>query len=97
MAHNELSIADVEHLAVLSRLELSDEQLKRFQKELNSVFEVMDILQEVDTDGLDETAQVTGLVNVVREDKAGKMLSIGEVLSNAPKRKGRNFNVPDVL
>ncbi len=59
----------VEKVAKLARLKLTPEELDKFTDQLSSVFEYMEILNEVDTDDVEPTSQVTGLENVMREDK----------------------------
>lgn len=78
---------DIKHTAELAKLKLSESELEKFEKELNSILEYMEILNEVDTKGVEETSQVTGLTNNLRKDKAGKSLKIDEVLRNVKKSK----------
>ena len=59
---------DVVHLAQLARMNLSAEEQERFGRELEHILGYVDQLQEVNVDGVEETAQVTGLVNVLRDD-----------------------------
>jgi len=63
-----LSHDDVRHIAKLARLNLSDEEVKKYSKELSSILEYVDALQKVETKGVEPTAQVTGLTNAFRED-----------------------------
>lgn len=65
----QLSDDDVRHIASLARLTISDEDVKRFSKELTSILDYVDMLQEVDTKDVEPTAQVTGLNNALREDE----------------------------
>jgi aspartyl-tRNA(Asn)/glutamyl-tRNA(Gln) amidotransferase subunit C len=65
----ELSKEQIEHIAKLARLELTDAELKMYGQQLSNVLAYIDQLKEVDTTGVEPTAQVTGLVNVLREDK----------------------------
>ena len=64
----DLSHDDVRHIAKLARLNLSDEEVEKFAKELTSILKYVDKLQEVDTKDVEPTAQVTGLTNAFRED-----------------------------
>ncbi|HCI03323.1 MAG: Asp-tRNA(Asn)/Glu-tRNA(Gln) amidotransferase subunit GatC [Candidatus Peribacteraceae bacterium] len=64
-----LSSDDVRHIAKLARLNLSDEEVEKFTKELSSILEYVDQLQEVDTKNVVPTAQVTGLHNSFRADE----------------------------
>ena len=64
-----LSDDDVRHIAKLARLQLSDAEVKKFSKELTSILEYMEMLNEVNTENVEATAQVTGLTNALREDE----------------------------
>lgn len=64
-----LSSDDVRHIAKLARLNLSDEEVKKFTRELSSILEYVDQLKEVDTKDVIPTAQVTGLHNSFRADE----------------------------
>jgi len=64
-----LSREEVKHIAKLARLELSDKEIEKYSDQLSSVLGYMEILNEIDTSKVKETDQVTGLMNVTREDK----------------------------
>ncbi len=64
-----LSDDEVRHIAKLARLELSDAEVKKFSKELTSILQYIEVLNELDTENVEPTAQVTGLTNVFREDQ----------------------------
>ncbi|MEA1963180.1 MAG: Asp-tRNA(Asn)/Glu-tRNA(Gln) amidotransferase subunit GatC [Patescibacteria group bacterium] len=61
---------DVKHIANLARLELSDKELDIYGRQLSDVLCYIEQLQKVDTEGVEPTAQITGLENSWREDKA---------------------------
>ena len=63
-----LKKSEIEHIANLARLDLSEEELDLYGGQLSDVLSYIDQLQEVDTSGVEPTAQVTGLENVLRED-----------------------------
>lgn len=63
-----LSPAQVRHIAKLARLTLRDDEIEKYVKELSAILGYIDQLQEVDTEGVEATAQVTGQSNVFRED-----------------------------
>lgn len=63
-----LTTKDIERVAELARLELTEEEKTKYAEELSAVFSYMDMLNEVNTDEVTETNQVTGLEDVVRED-----------------------------
>ncbi len=64
-----LTKQQIQHIADLARLELTDKELKLYGSQLSDILEYINQLQEVDTTNIEPTAQVTGLVNVFREDK----------------------------
>lgn len=64
-----LSVKEVEHIAELARLGLNKEEKEKFAKQLSSILDYVDQLKEVDTKGVEPTAQVTGLQSVMRTDE----------------------------
>lgn len=62
----------IRHIAKLARLQISDEEVTKFAKELSSILDYIGILNELDTENVEPTAQVTGLSNVFREDEVKK-------------------------
>lgn len=64
-----LTKQEVEKIALLARLGLSEEEKEIFAKQLSSILDYVEKLNEVDTTGVEPTAQVTGLENVMREDE----------------------------
>ncbi len=65
-----LTISDIERVAELARLELIDSEKAMYAEQLSAVFSYMDMLNSVDTEGVPETCQVTGLEDVARQDVA---------------------------
>ena len=63
-----LSEDEMRHVAKLARVELTDAEIKKFSSQLSGVLGYMDILKEVDTEGVEETSQVTGLKSVLGKD-----------------------------
>jgi len=64
-----LTKKEVEHIALLARLGLKEEEIEKYGNQLSSILEYVEQLQEVNTDGVEPTAQVTGLENVMRLDE----------------------------
>lgn len=93
-----LTREDVLKLARLSRLRLSDEEIEQFEAEISEILTYIDQLSEVDTTGLEPTAQVTGLTNVMRDDTP---VDYGadqkSLLKNAPAVEKQQFKVKRVL
>ena len=92
-----ISRADVEHVASLARLGLTDDEIDRMQDQLNRILEAIGQLQSVDTSSVGPTAQVIALENVMRDDETRPGLSRGAALANAPLREGDHLRVPVVL
>ena len=92
-----LSRRDVEHVAHLARLGLSDEELTRLEGQLNHILEQYEKLTELDTSGIPPTAQTIELENILRDDVPLPSLPRETVLVNAPERDGGLFVVPAVL
>lgn len=90
---------DVSHIAKLARLGLSPADEKKFVKELTAILDFIGKLKEVNVDGVEPTAQVTGLENIVRVDEAVKRNAGGrqKILGNAPDRKGSYIKVKGIF
>ena len=92
-----LSRSDVEHVAHLARLGLTEEELGRLEGQLNHILDQYAKLAEVDTDAIPPTAQTIELENILREDLARPSMDPERVLANAPARDGDFFVVPAIL
>jgi aspartyl-tRNA(Asn)/glutamyl-tRNA(Gln) amidotransferase subunit C len=92
-----LSRADVEHVAHLARLGLTDEELARLEGQLNHILDQYAILTTVPTDHIAPTAQTIELENILRDDVVVPSLPVEAVLSNAPARDGDFLVVPAIL
>ncbi len=92
-----LSRADVEHVAFLARLGLTDEELTRLEGQLNHILEQYAKLTELDTEAIPPTAQTIELENILREDAVSPSLPADAVLANAPARSGDFVLVPPIL
>ncbi|MDP9270319.1 MAG: Asp-tRNA(Asn)/Glu-tRNA(Gln) amidotransferase subunit GatC [Chloroflexota bacterium] len=92
-----ISRADVEHVAALARLGLTDAELDRMVTQLNHILEAIAVIQDVDTSSVGPTAQVIPLENVMREDVVRDSIERDAALANAPLREGAHLRVPVVL
>lgn len=92
-----ISRKEVEHVAWLARLELSEEEEERFSKQLGQVLEHASKIKEVDTSNVPPTSHSLPLKNVFREDEVRESLSQGEALSNAPQKEKGAFLVPKII
>jgi aspartyl-tRNA(Asn)/glutamyl-tRNA(Gln) amidotransferase subunit C len=97
MAHMTLSLDEVEHIAGLARLQLSQEEIELYRQQLSAILEYAARLQEVDTSGISPTSSVLPPRSVLRDDEPRPGLSLPELLGNAPQAEGRLFRVPPVL
>lgn len=85
MAHRKLTLSEIKHVAKLSNLLLSDQELELLGEELSETIEFIDHLSEIDTDDTKPTSQVTGKTNELREDNVLPSLSQKDALKNAKK------------
>jgi len=88
---------DVEHVARLTRLALSDAELERMREQLNSILAHLDTLRAVPTEGVEPTSHAVDVVNVMRDDTEGQCLSQADALANAPDPSGDLFRVPRII
>ena len=92
-----LTTADVEHVASLARLGLSDDETERMREQLSSILEHIAVLQEIDTDRISPTAQVNALENVLRDDDVRPSLAQETVLAIAPQSRDGFLEVRAVM
>jgi len=92
-----LTREEVEHVALLSRLALSPEQIERMTAQLQDIVAYAEKIQELPLDDVEPMSHPLRVVNVMREgDEVGAMLSNEEALANAPDRADPYFRVPKV-
>ena len=92
-----LTPAEVEHIATLSRLELSDAERERAATELSQIIGYFESLSELDTDNVEPTMHALPVENVLREDVIAPGLSREAALRNAPESADGMFQVPRVV
>ncbi len=92
-----ISKKDVEHVAKLARLELTEEEKVLYTEELNAVLGFMDTLNQLDTSGVPPTSHVLDIKNVFREDVVEPSMDPEEVVANAPVAKDNQFRVPKIM
>ncbi|HMQ01481.1 MAG TPA: Asp-tRNA(Asn)/Glu-tRNA(Gln) amidotransferase subunit GatC [Candidatus Doudnabacteria bacterium] len=92
-----LTPEEIKKIAVLSRIELRDGEVEKYQAELSSILDYVDELKAVETEGLEIVASVTGLENIHREDKPELIEYQEDILANAPERKDRYYKVKSIL
>lgn len=93
----DLSASDVRRVAVLARLQLSDEEVAGFATQLGDVLSYVELLQELDTTGVEPMVHAIELTNVLREDTPRPSLPVEQAMQNAPQSDGATFLVPPIL
>ncbi|MBD7970714.1 Asp-tRNA(Asn)/Glu-tRNA(Gln) amidotransferase subunit GatC [Paenibacillus gallinarum] len=88
---------DVQHVAKLARLNLSEEEETQLTEQLNAILQYAEKLNELDTDGIEPTTHVLHVSNVMREDEVRESLPIEKVMLNAPDEEDGQIKVPAIL
>jgi aspartyl-tRNA(Asn)/glutamyl-tRNA(Gln) amidotransferase subunit C len=89
-----ISRDEVLHVARLARLELSDDEVTRFQEQLSAILEAVSKVSELDLDGVPPTSHPLAIANTWAEDEPRPCLTLDEVFANAPDRDGDLFRTP---
>jgi aspartyl-tRNA(Asn)/glutamyl-tRNA(Gln) amidotransferase subunit C len=92
-----LTLEEVEHIAELARLSLTDEERNRYRIQLSAILDYAARLQELDTEGIPPTSSVLPPSSRLRKDEVRPGLKIDELLGNAPEVEKNQFRVPPVL
>ncbi len=91
-----ITIKDVEHVAKLARLALSDEEKSRYTKQLAAIIEHFNELKAVDTTGVEPLAHALPITNVLREDTLVSPPGRALLMENAPEQENGYFRVPKI-
>lgn len=92
-----ITCKDVANVALLSRLEFSENELETFTGQMDAILEYADVLNKLDVDNVQPMAHVLPLKNVMRADEAKPSLPRELALSNAPEQEDGYFKVPKVM
>jgi len=92
-----LTIKEVEHVAILARLSLSEEEKEVFAEQLSSILDYADRLNEIVTDDVEPLAHILPIDNIFREDIKKPSTSREEILSNAPLVEDGQYKVPKII
>ena len=94
-----ISLEEVEHIAELARIELTEKEKRKFSDELSDVLGYVEQLQKVNTKNIEPVSQVTGLVNVIRKDIAEDFGEDGRkiMISNFPEEKDGCIKVKQIM
>ena len=93
----EITKKDIEHIADLSMLSLSEEEIERYTKDMQSIVSFAEQVNEVDTEGVDVSAFALDTYNVFREDEVKTSLDRELLLQNAPSSNGEAYALPSMV
>jgi aspartyl-tRNA(Asn)/glutamyl-tRNA(Gln) amidotransferase subunit C len=97
MPEPKITMREVEQVARLARLALSDAEKERMRRELDGILSYIDKLRALDTEGVPPTSHTVPMTNVMREDEPVPSLPQADMLANAPDRSGDFFRVPKII
>jgi len=92
-----LTLEEVEQIAGLARLRLTDDEIAHYREQLSAILDYMAKLKELDTSAIEPTATVLPLRTVLRPDVVTPSLPLAELLANATDAEANMFRVPPVL
>jgi aspartyl-tRNA(Asn)/glutamyl-tRNA(Gln) amidotransferase subunit C len=92
-----LTFAEVEHIAELARLKLTDEEKELYRQQLSAILEYAARLQKLDTSQIPPTSSVLPPRSVLRPDVSAPSLNVKDLLGNAPQVENDQFRVPPIL
>ncbi len=92
-----LTLEEVEHIALLARLDLTQEEKERYQQQLSDILDHVAQLQELDASQIEATSSVLPPRSRLREDEPKEGLTTAQALKNAPSAEKNQFRVPPVL
>ncbi len=92
-----ISRQEVEHVAKLARLELSEQEKEKLTDQLSSILTYVEKLNELDTKGVEPTSHVLDIKNVMRDDVAAPSLPQDRALANAPDKAAGHYKVPKII
>ncbi len=92
-----LTIKEVEHVALLARLSLSEEEKQKFAEQLNSILDYADSLNAIPTNGVEPLTHILPIHNVFREDEVKPSMDRRDILANAPLAEDAQYKVPKIM
>lgn len=92
-----LSLQQVEHIAELAKLALTDEEKERYRVQLSAILDYADTLQRLDLDGVPPMSHAVALTNITREDESAAAFARDVILANAPDQQDGQIRVRAVL
>ncbi len=97
MPETRLTTEEVRHLAALSRVGMTDDEIETMRDQMSNILENFDVLREVDTDAVEPTGHSVGVTSVMRDDVVAESSPREEALANAPRREDDFVRVRAVL
>lgn len=94
---NKISDETIEYVGILAKLELSDEEKEQAKKDMETMLDYIDTLNELDTEGIEPMSHVFPVNNVFREDVVLNGDGSADTLANAPLEKDQGFKVPKTI
>lgn len=91
-----ITIKDVEHVAKLARLELTEDEKVKFSKQLGDILKYVEQMNEVNTENVEPMSHAIPVVNVMRDDKVVTEQTKQELMANAPAKEDGFFRVPKI-
>ena len=92
-----LTADEVRDIAALARVGMTEDDVQRMREEMSHILENFDVLDQVDTDGVEPTGHSVELTSVMRDDVATESLPVDDVLANAPSREANLIRIRPVL
>ena len=97
MGAPKITLAEVEQVARLARLALTEAEKEKMRRELDGILTYIDKLRAVDTQGVPPTSRAVPMTNVLREDEPTPSFPREDMMANAPDRAGELFRVPKII
>ena len=95
--NDNITIEEVRHLSLLTRINMSEEEIEQMRDQMSDILSSIEILSEVETDGIEPTGHSVDVHSVMREDISRDSIKLDEALANAPRQENSFIRVRAVL
>lgn len=92
-----LTMKEVEHVALLARLSLTEKEKQVFAEQLSSILDYADMLKLLDTEGVEPLTHILPISNVFRADEVKSSMPREEIIANAPQAEEGQYKVPKII
>jgi len=92
-----LTVKEVEHVALLARLSLNEDEKKNFAEQLSSILNYADTLKLLPTEGVEPLTHILPISNVFRADEVKPSMPREEIIANAPQAEAGQYKVPKII